>query len=250
MLSDGVTGWRLLLVLGQELVCSHWAIGWSVRPILFATKDFGLLLRYERSSRVYTLLLALLSLCDNVLGLLDLGSLQASPILALDILQSLFRLPPFDPTVGSSSKCSTGVVGYGWRWSLHCDIGYLWLIVLGYHDAVIIFVLQDLHWALFSSVDLWARGLWKRVKIWIRVGVTLRWLWHHIVEFFHQNVIACWNFMNLRFLSLILFCNCFFLASRSLSILEILGRLFGLMLLVWKIDVWVVFQATEKSVAS
>lgn len=245
VLSNGVAG-RWDLVLGWELVTSHWAVGWTVWTIFFTAKNLSLLLWHKRCTWINSFLFVLLCLIYNILSLLHFGCFYGASVLALNILQPLLGLSPFNSTV-SSTKCSTGIVGYGWRWSLNCNSWCFWLVVIWNHDTVVLFVLEDLHRALTFPIDLRTGRLWQWVKIWVRVWVSLRRLRHYIIKLFHQDVISSRNFVDLGwFLRLVHFRNRFIFAIRSLGVLKVLGWLSSLVLLVGEVDVWVIFQSTKK----
>mgnify|MGYP006998185011 CR=1 FL=1 len=224
------------LVLSWELVTSHWAVGWPVRAILLTAKNLDLLFWHKRCTWINSLLLVLFSLIYNILSLLNFGCFLVASILALNILKSLLGLSPLNSTI-SSTKCTTGVVGYRRRWSLNCNSWCLWLVVIWNHYAVVLFVLEDLHRTLLFPIDLRTRRLWQWVKIWVRIWVTLGRLRHNIIQLFHQDVVSSWNLVDLRlFLRLIHFGNRFIFAIRSLGILKVLCwlRRHSLELLEWK----------------
>jgi len=182
--------------------------------------------------------------------LLNFGCFLIASVLALNILKSLLRLSPLNSTI-SSPKCSTCVVGYRWRWSLNCNSWCFWLVVVWNHYAVVLFVLEDLHWTLLLAINLRARRLWQWVKIWVRIWVTLRRLRHNIIQLFHQDVVSSWNLVHLRlFLRLIHFGNRFVFAIRSLGILKVLCWLSSLVLLVREVYIWVILQTTQEFVSS
>ena len=150
------------LILCWELITSHRAVRWPVRTILLTAKNLSLLLWNKRCTWVNSLLLVLFGLIYNILSLLYFCCFLVASVLALNILKSLLWLSPLYSTI-SSSKCSTGVVGYSRRWSLNCNSWCFWLVVVWNHYAVIFFVLEDLHWTLLLAIDLRARRLWQWV---------------------------------------------------------------------------------------
>lgn len=111
VLSDRVP-WRWVLLLGRELVASHWTVRGPVRAVFLTAEYLSLLLWDQWSSRVSSLLSTLFSLVYNILSLLNFRGLLHASVLTLNILESLLGLSTFDSAI-CSSKSATGIIGDG-----------------------------------------------------------------------------------------------------------------------------------------